>query len=142
MGRLAQLIAGRSVLADEIANLDTPGYQGQGSAAFAAQLRVALDRRLGGTPSTGTPPGVVAPVSATPVPLVAGMSAGGSPVPFPPLSASLAGNSGTLTPDGNGMSLDALMAQFAQTDLDYQAVTRQLQLTYTNLSEAIDKGGA
>lgn len=129
-GRLAQLIAGRSVLADEIANLDTPGYQAQGASSFAGQLQAALDQQLGGAP----PQPASGAVPAVAVPLAAGTS------PLIPLSAG--SGTGALTPDGNGMNLDALMAQLGQTDLDYQAVARQLQLTYTNLSEAIDKGGA
>gem|GEM_PF-2074383 len=139
MGRLAQIIAGRSVLADEIANLDTPGYRAQGASAFEAQMQAAVTAQLGGTTPAGAQNGLVPAVPAALLPLVSGATTGGAILP---LSAMASGGSGVLTPDGNGMSLDALMAQLGQTDLDYQAVSRQLQLTYTNLSEAIDKGGA
>lgn len=132
MGRLANLIAGRSVLASDIANLDTPGYQGQGNASFQASLAATLTRQLGGTAPAPASGGVVSAVPAVP------LASTGSGTPQPATGA----GGGVLTPDGNGMSLDALMAQLAQNDLNYQAVSRQVQLTYTNLSEAIDKGGA
>lgn len=115
-GRLAELIANQDVLAQEVANLDTPGYQAQGAGAFAAQLQSQLTAQMGGTPVAGGA-----------APLVA--AGGGSGL-------------GAQTPDGNGVNYDVTMVELGKANLDYQAVSRQLQLTFTNLSIAVDKGGA
>jgi flagellar basal-body rod protein FlgB len=120
-GRLAQLIAQQDVVAQQVANVNTPGYQAQGAQAFATQLQAQLTAQLGGTavPAPGSVPG------QTPAPAL--------------LSSSTLG---AITPDGNGVGFDATMVNLAKTDLNYQAVTRQLQLNFTNVSIAIDRGGA
>lgn len=127
-GRLAEVIAGRTVLSQQIANVDTPGYAGGDVPSFQATLASAVAAQLGGQ-LPGTAGGTV--------PLVA--AAGGAAPALVSLSSS-SGGGGTLTPDGNGMDFDALMVNLAKTDLDYQSTTRQLQLTYTNLTTAIDLG--
>jgi flagellar basal-body rod protein FlgB len=115
-GRLAALITNQDVLAQEVSNLDTPGYQAQGAGAFAAQLQAQLTSDMGGTPVAGTVPTLLS-----------------SPSPS---------GLGALTPDGNGVNYDTVMVNLGKNNLDYQAVSRQLQLTFSNLSIAIDKGGA
>ncbi len=131
-GRLAELIAGRSVLAQQVANIDTPGYSGQNLSSFASTMAQAVSAQLGGTlPGTGA----AAPV----VPLVPAAGGQGAS-PGQTVALASGGGSGAITPDGNGMDFDALMANLAKTDLDYQAVSRQLQLTYTRLGDAIDFG--
>lgn len=137
-GRLAQLIAGRTVLADELANLDTPGFQAQGASAFAAALSARLQAQMGGSTPEPRASALGAVPAAGPLLLAGGGGATGLPVP---LGAAGPG-SGVVTPNGNGMDFEALMAHLAQNGLDYQAVSRQLQLAYTNLREAIDAGGA
>lgn len=136
-GRLATLIAGRSVLADEIANLDTPGYRAQDAGAFASSLAASLGAQLGATPG---PAGTVAPVA--PVAPATSTPQGAGAAPLALTGAAPGAGTGVVTPNGNGMDLDALMAGLGKTDLDYQAVSRQLQLTYQNLRDAIDVGGA
>ncbi len=120
-GRLAQLIAQQDVVAQQVANVNTPGFQAQGAQAFATQLQAQLTAQLGGTPvpASGSAPG---------------------PTPAPALLSS--STLGAITPDGNGVGFDATMVNLAKTDLNYQAVTRQLQLNFTNVSIAIDRGGA
>jgi flagellar basal body rod protein FlgB len=119
--RLAALVAGQSVLAQEVANVSTPGYTGQGTAAFQASMQAALSRQLG-APSPGT---IVAPVPP----------AGGGA--FVPLAAPGTGR-GAVTPDGNGVDFNALMVDVAENDLGYQAVAHQLQLQFLNIGLAID----
>ena len=116
-GRLAELIANQDVIAQEVANLDTPGYQARGAGVFAAQLQAQLTAAMGGTAVPGGAAGAT--------PLAGGQS-----------------GLGALTPDGNGVGYDAAMVNLGKSNLDYQAVARQLQLTFSNLSIAIDKGGA
>lgn len=128
-GRLAELVAGRTVLAAEVANVETPGYRAQGAAAFAGRLAAALSAQMGGV-APGV--GVGAQGALAPVPLVA--QAGGGPLI--PLVAGGQGG-GVVTPNGNGVGLDGVMAQVAKNDLGEQAVTRQLQLIYQNLQDAI-----
>jgi flagellar basal body rod protein FlgB len=145
-GRLAALIASRDALAQDVANIDTPGYQGGTTSAFASDLQAAITTQLGGTSpdQNAGGPGLVAAVPAAAIPGVAGTASGltplaaGSALPVPATGAAAGGQSGVVTPDGNGMDFNALMVQLAKTDLDYQAVSRQLQLTYQNLSTAID----
>ena len=130
-GRLAELVAGRTVLAAEVANVETPGYRVQGASAFAGRLAAALTAQMGGAaPGTGAATG--APGALAPVPLVA-QAGGGALVP---LGAGGQGG-GVVTPNGNGVGLDGVMAQVAKNDLGEQAVTRQLQLIYQNLQDAI-----
>ncbi len=119
-GKLAELVAARSALANEIANIDTPGYAGAGAVAFANNLQSALDQQLGVT-SAAAPAGSLVQVSA---------------------SGSVGGTSGAVTPDGNSVGLDSTMAQLAQQDLYYQAVAEQLHMSYGQISTAIDQGGA
>lgn len=128
-GRLAELVAGRTVLAAEVANVETPGYRAQGATAFAGRLAAALTAQMGGV-APGA--GVGAQGAVAPVPLVA--QAGGGPLI--PLVAGGQGG-GVVTPNGNGVGLDGVMAQVAKNDLGEQAVTRQLQLIYQNLQDAI-----
>jgi flagellar basal body rod protein FlgB len=157
--RLAALIAQRAVLADAVANVDTPGYQPAAQSGFAPALEAAVAAQLGlgaGTLQTGQGGGPAAPAAAAPSAAggfrsLAAQSAfpGASPPPASP-SAVGAGvlppvpvpTPGAVTPDGNGVGLDATMAELATNDLDYQAVLRQLQLIYQNISDAIDVGGA
>ncbi len=136
-GRLAQVIAGRTVLSDQLANLDTPGFRAQGAAAFAATLAARLQAQMGGTaPEPPSASGVV----PTAGPMLLAGGGGATTVPAP---VGVTGSAtGVVTPNGNGMDFEALMAHLAQNGLDYQAVSRQLQLAYTNLREAIDAGGA
>ncbi len=136
-GRLAQLIAGRTVLSDELANLDTPGFRAQGASAFAAALSARLQAEMGGaTPVAHSASGVVP--AAGPLLLAGGGGAAGLPAPLGAAGSA----TGVVTPNGNGMDFEALMVHLAQNGLDYQAVSRQLQLAYTNVREAIDAGGA
>jgi len=125
--RLADLVAERAVLADQVANLDTPGYDPNQAAAFApvlaAQVAAELGLGAGGAASgAGAPGGPGSALAAWPVPVV--------PAPGP------------VTPDGNAVGLDATMVALAQDDLAYQAVARQLALVYQGLQTAIDLGGA
>ena len=121
-GRLAALVAGQSVLAQEVANMNTPGYAGQDVASFQASLQAALTQQLGGSaPGRG---GIVPAVPAV----------GGSA----PLLLAATSSSPLQTPDGNGTNFNAMMVSVAENDLQYQAVSHQLQLGYQNLSEAID----
>ena len=85
---------------------------------------------------------VPAVAPAAPLALSAGTGPALQPLAAAPALVPAGGGSGVVTPDGNGMDLDALMAQLGKSDLDYQAVSRQLQLTYQNLQDAIDSGGA
>lgn len=148
--RLASLIAQRAVLADAIANADTPGYQAVQAQAFAPLLQQAVRRALGvGGAGGGTAvPGPTPPLLPSP-PTGPGLT----PAAVLPLAAAAPPAAGTVgavglsppgrvTPDGNGVSLTAAMVALARNDLGYQAVLRQLQLTYRNLSIAIDAGGA
>lgn len=136
--RLAALIAGRSVLADQVANLDTPGYRAQDASGFATQLAATVRAQLG-DPSQSD--GSMAPIAPVPIASVADTSPATPSADLLPLTA-VSGATGVVTPDGNGVDLDTVMANLGKTDLDYQAVSRQLQLTYQNLHDAIDSGGA
>lgn len=118
--RLAELVAARSALSNEIANVDTPGYSGAGAIAFANSLQTSLDQQLGVRARAGSAGHLVSTAAA-----------GG-----------VGGSSGAVTPDGNSVGLDAVMVQLAQQDLYYQAVTEQLNLRYGQMTTAIDQGGA
>ena len=128
-GRLAAVIAGRTALSQQIANIDTPGYNGTDNPSFQASMTAAVAEQLGGQVPGG---------AGGAVPLVPPAGQAGPSPAMVPLAATSGG--GTVTPDGNGMDFDALMANLAKNDLDYQSLTRQLQLTYKNLSDAIDLG--
>ena len=168
-GRLAQLIAQRTVLADAVANVDTPGYQPAAAASFAPALQAVIAAQLGvpqqvapgsgALAASGLASGTVgagAGIATGGASLLSTTGAGGGPSATltSPASSSPTGASagtalpvsvpapGAVTPDGNGVGLDATMAALATNDLGYQAVLRQLQLTYQNISAAIDVGGA
>lgn len=138
--RLADLVAQRAVLADAIANVNTPGFQPAQAEAFAPTLRAAALAQLG-VPSQsgggGSMDSAGVPLSLPSAGIAPPNSAGGAGAAGGLASAA----PGAVSPDGNGVGLDATMADLAQTDLDYQAVARQLQLVYQNLTTAIDAGG-
>ena len=138
--QLAGLIAQRSVLADAIANVNTPGYNPNQDGSFAVALQTAVEAQLGAGPALPAPASgglTAAPaiqLAATPTAL---QGAGSAAPALPSVPAA-----GTVSPDGNGVSLDAAMISLAQSDLSYQAAARQLQLIYQNIGTAIDSGGA
>ncbi len=139
-GRLAALVAGQSALAQEVANAATPGYTGAGVGSFQTSLQAALSAQMGGaTPGgTGRPALVAAVPPVSPpgggVQLAFG---GGAPAAAPAAASGTGGGAGALTPDGNGMSVNALMVDVAENDLNYQAVARQMQLIFQNIGDAI-----
>lgn len=123
-GRLGALIAQRAVISDAIANVDTPGYSAVGNGTFAAQMQQSVDAQLGVSPGSSA-----AQVDGTGTEEAVQLAA-------------QAGSTGAVTPDGNSVDLDAAMVDLSKSDLYYQAVTQQLQLTYQNMQTAISAGGA
>jgi flagellar basal-body rod protein FlgB len=96
--RLAWIDARQSVLAQNIANADTPGWRGRDLKPFAATLSNAT---LG---LTRTDPGHLGPS---------------------PSAAALAPsvNRGESGPDGNGVSMDQELVKVADTDAAHELVT-------------------
>jgi flagellar basal-body rod protein FlgB len=113
----------QTLLAENVANADTPGYRGRDLAAFGFEEHV---KELSTTriATLATQPGHIS---------VAGSDADG----FGPRTI----NSFEITPEGNGVTLEDEMMKVAGNQMDYQAITalytRSLKLIKTALGKQV-----
>ena len=111
----------QSLLAENVANADTPGYRGRDLAAFGFEEHM---KELSTTKiaTVATQPGHIS---------VPGSNADG----FGPRTM----NSFEITPEGNGVTLEDEMMKVAGNQMDYQAITslytRSLKLIKTALGK-------
>jgi flagellar basal-body rod protein FlgB len=107
------LQARQRAISQNVANVDTPGYQAI-DVNFPAAMAQALAEQAapGGT-------GIASPAS---MPLV--------------------GDPGVMRVDGNGVDVDKQMVEIAQTNAWYAATSQDLQLQLQLLKTAVSDGGA
>ena len=103
--RLSFLTARQSVLAENVANAETPGYRGKDLKAFAFEDHMR-NLSVAQITTTATQPSHFS---------VAGIDSDG----FGPRKM----NSFEVTPEGNGVTLEDEMMKVTSNQMDYQAVT-------------------
>lgn len=113
--RLAWLDRRQGLLAQNIANADTPGYRARDLQPFAATLAGKM-----GAGKMGAGKLALAPVQTNPAHLA------GNPTQ---VAATGRGAAGERAPDGNAVSLDKQLVQVADTD-SAQQLTTQLYSKY------------
>lgn len=111
------------VLADNVANANTPGFK-RADVSFAAELAAYLDRQAGrrGAPLRGG----------------SGGAAGAGQAEFRPRIWRMVTTSQRL--DGNNVDIEAEMARLAENALLYEAAVRQLSAKLNCLRLAITEG--
>ncbi len=113
MANVEVLTARQRAIAQNVANVDTPGYQ-----AVDVNFPLAMSRALAEQAAPqGT--GIANPAS---MPLVA--------------------NPGVMQVDGNGVNVDKQMIEIAQTQTWYAATEQDLQLQLQVVKLAVSDGGA
>lgn len=112
-GALDGLAARQRAISNNIANVDTPGFQ-PGEVSFEDQLRTARQR------AERTPGGAEQPFSLN---LDAQTQPGSS-----------------IRSDGNGVSIDREVVRMAETTLTYEGLTRALKLRGEIMRSAISEG--
>jgi flagellar basal-body rod protein FlgB len=113
MAAVEVLTARQRAMAQNVANVDTPGYQ-----AVDVNFPAAMQRALAEQVAVGGP-GVADPASM-------------------PLQAA----PGVMRVDGNGVDLDKQMVEIAETSTWYAAAVQDLQLQLQLLKTAVSDGGA
>jgi flagellar basal-body rod protein FlgB len=113
MAAVEVLTARQRAIAQNVANVDTPGYQ-----AVDVNFPAAMQRALAEQGAAGGP-GVADPASM-------------------PLQAA----PGVMRVDGNGVDLDKQMVEIAETSTWYAAAAQDLQLQLQLLKTAVSDGGA
>jgi flagellar basal-body rod protein FlgB len=140
---LARALDGLSLraqtIADNVANVDTPGFRAA-DVTFEADLQAALERREAARPPAGVAPVIPAATDARHFPLAA---AGGSPAEpgltgVTPRVVPLPGNA--LRRDGNNVDIDREMTRLAETQLSFSATTQLLGMKFQQLRQAIWEG--
>lgn len=114
--------ARQGALADNIANVDTPGYQRK-DASFEQVLAAANDTSGVGAPLTG-------------------LTSDPGHIPIGPQSAGAievdTDSSGPMRIDGNNVDMDAEMAKLAQNQLYYQTLTELAGRQFSDLKYVIE----
>jgi flagellar basal-body rod protein FlgB len=113
MANVEVLTARQRALAQNVANVDTPGYQ-----AVDVNFPLAMSRAL----AEQSAPGGTGVASPAGMPLV--------------------GNPGVMQVDGNGVDVDKQMIEIAKTQTWYAATNQDLQLQLRILTLAAGDGGA
>lgn len=127
LGRALQASSLRGqVLANNIANSDTPGYQAQ-TVQFEDLLQQQLQAADGSTPMSGLRADsrhfVIGPRELSDI-----------------QPAAVSDTTGAMRPDGNNVDVEGQMAQLSANQLWYQALVRMESDSFTRLAIAI-KGG-
>jgi flagellar basal-body rod protein FlgB len=133
-GRLGYLSDRQRVIAENVANSDTPGYKSRDLKAFSFQAHVQA--ASGSAPGTGS-------VAATPAGVMAVTQPGhmqpkGAPMGVKPVKAP----DSEVTLDGNGVVLEDEMVKLTQARMDYDAAIGFYQKSIGLLKMAIRKPGA
>ena len=113
--------ARQTLLAENVANADTPGYRGRDLEAFSLEQHMQ-QRSVVQIATTATQPGHIA---------VQGSNADGF--------GARALNSFEITPEGNGVTLEDEMMKVAGNQLDYQAITTLYTRSMKILKTALGK---
>lgn len=113
MANVQVLTARERAISQNVANVDTPGYQ-----AIDVNFPLAMARALAEQAAPGGT-GIASPAT---MPLV--------------------GNPGVMQVDGNGVNLDKQMVQLAKTNTWYAASSEDLMLQMKVLKLAVTDGGA
>lgn len=113
--------AEQEALADNVANIDTPGYQRK-DASFAEVLAQANEPQGNGAPLVG--------LTSDPRDLPIGPQAAG-PIQM------VTDDSGPMRIDGNNVDMDAEMAKLAQNQLYYQTLSELAGRQFSDLKYVI-----
>lgn len=131
MGRAMKAMAEHQrVIAENVANSETPGYKAR--TVEATDFSSLVDGQLG---SGGTPH-----VSRPRVELSSGMSALGARAPQGGGRIVLDGNTSETKPDGNNVTLEDQLLQLGQVQQDYAAMTNLYRKQMALMKTAIGKG--
>jgi flagellar basal-body rod protein FlgB len=109
--------ARHQVLAENIANSETPGYRAR-DIQFADELASALTAPQKGTETPGNPASVASPMHVEPS----------------------VDRDATLKPDGNSVALDVQVGRLSENAFKIQALTQILSGRYASLKRVIDGG--
>ena len=129
-GRLGYLSDRQRLIAENVANADTPGYKARDLKEFSFQAHVQA--AAGGSPVAATPAGVMA------VTQPGHMQPKGAPLGAKPTKAP----DSEVTLDGNGVVLEDEMVKLTQARMDYDAAIGFYQKSIGLLKMAIRKPGA
>ncbi|HYG88712.1 MAG TPA: flagellar basal body rod protein FlgB [Azospirillum sp.] len=119
MGWLSQR---QEVLAQNIANADTPEYKGRDLKPFTFRDALADNRRM-------------TPVSTSPAHLKGTVATGGVN------KEQRVRNPYETAPDGNNVVIEEQMMKLSQTSMDYQTITNLYRKQVGLLKQAIGRGG-
>lgn len=109
--------ARHQVLAENIANSETPGYRAR-DIEFADQLAAALTAPEQGTKTAGDPKSVASTVHVEPT----------------------VDRNAAIKPDGNSVALDLQVGKLSENAFKIEALTQILSARYASLKQAIDGG--
>jgi flagellar basal-body rod protein FlgB len=129
-GRLGYLSDRQRLIAENVANADTPGYKARDLKDFSFQAHVQA--AAGGGAVAATPAGVMA------VTQPGHMQPKGAPLGVKPVKAL----DSEVTLDGNGVVLEDEMVKLTQARMDYDAAIGFYQKSIGLLKMAIRKPGA
>jgi flagellar basal-body rod protein FlgB len=132
-GRLGYLSDRQRLIAENVANADTPGYKARDVKPFSFEAHV---QAASGSPGAGS-------VAATPAGVMAVTQPGhmqpkGAPLGVKPVKAP----DSEVTLDGNGVVLEDEMVKLTQARMDYDAAIGFYQKSIGLLKLAIRKPGA
>ena len=109
--------ARHQVLAENIANSETPGYRAR-DIEFAEQLAAALSKSEQGTKTAGDPKTVASPIHVEPT----------------------VDRNAAVKPDGNSVALDLQVGKLSENAFKIEALTQILSARYASLKQVIDGG--
>lgn len=112
------------VLANNIANVDTPNFKGQ-DVNFYSQLKGMMSE----TPMMGS-----LPMARTNSVHLSGIGGGSG-------TFQVTQSQGQVRPDGNNINIDAEMAKVAETNIYYSTLASTVAKKYKLLDNVISKGG-
>ncbi|PNU04786.1 flagellar basal body protein [Novosphingobium guangzhouense] len=131
MGRAMKSMAERQrVIAENVANSETPGYKAR--TVEAPDFSALVDGQLGaqGTPHVARPH----------VELSSGMTALGASAPQAGGRIVLDGNTSETKPDGNNVTLEDQLLSLGQVQQDYAAMTSLYRKQMALMKTAVGKG--
>jgi len=109
--------ARHQVLAENIANSETPGYRAR-DIEFADQLAAALTPPEHGNKTAGDPKSVAGPIHVEPT----------------------VDRGAAVKPDGNSVAIDVQVGRLSENAFKIQALTQILSARYASLKQVIDGG--